>query len=295
MTGSPAADVARVVSEHRRGAPAPALAGLVASYDGYRDAGVAPATHRGLPSPRLTVIFTLDDPLTIAEHPDPAQPAASFSTLVGGLHTRPALITHQGRQSGIQVAVSPLGARALLGVPAGELAGTDVHGADVLGGFAAQVQEQLREAATWPERFAVLDRALASRLSGVGDRAAVSAEVRFAWRSLLASGGSVPVAKLAAAAGWSERHLRDRFRAETGLAPKAAGRVIRFHRAAARLRRRARAGQPLRLAELAAECGYFDQAHLDREFGQLAGCAPTAWLAAEFRNVQAAGAGPGPG
>jgi AraC-like DNA-binding protein len=38
-------------------------------------------------------------------------------------------------------------------------------------------------------------------------------------------------------------------------------------------------------------CGYFDQAHLAREFRTLAGCPPSRWLAEEkFRNVQAAGA-----
>jgi AraC-like DNA-binding protein len=42
------------------------------------------------------------------------------------------------------------------------------------------------------------------------------------------------------------------------------------------------------LADLAADCGYYDQAHLAREFRDLAGCPPSQWLAEEFRNVQAA-------
>jgi len=44
---------------------------------------------------------------------------------------------------------------------------------------------------------------------------------------------------------------------------------------------------PDRLADLAVECGYFDQAHLAREFRALAGCPPSQWIAEEFRNVQA--------
>lgn len=116
------------VSEHVWAAPAPPLRGLICWYSGYRQEGVPPASHRGLPSPYLTLIITLDDPLVVARHPDPPEPPGRYQTLIAGLHTSPALITHNGRQSGVQVGLSPLGARALLGMPAGELAGTDVDG-----------------------------------------------------------------------------------------------------------------------------------------------------------------------
>jgi len=61
-----------------------------------------------------------------------------MTSCLGGLHTAPALVTHDGRQSGIQLALSPLGARVLLGMPAAELASIDVEAADVLGRLAAE-------------------------------------------------------------------------------------------------------------------------------------------------------------
>lgn len=94
------------------------------------------------------------------------------------------------------------------------------------------------------------------------------------------------MAGLAAETGWSDRHLRTRFREQIGLAPKAAARVIRFDRARRILQQRALAGQPLDLAGLAAGCGLSDQAHLDREFRALAGTAPSRWVVEEFRNIQ---------
>ena len=116
----------------------------------------------------------------------------------------------------------------------------------------------------------------------------MSAEVGRAWCRLLSAGGRCSVSGLADETGWSERHLRGRFRDETGLTPKAAARVIRFDRARRMLQHRAAAGTGLPpLADLAADCGYYDQAHLAREFRELAGCPPSAWLAEEFRNVQA--------
>src|SRR2546421_9334271 len=152
--------VTGVVNEHHRGIPAEPLRPYVAWYTGYRQRGVPPARHRGLPSPYLTLIFTLDEPLTIVAHPDPGQPPGEYGTLLGGLHSVPALITHAGAQSGIQVALRPLGARALLGLPAGELAELDLPAEAVLGGVCAELRDRVRAAAAWPERFALLDEIL---------------------------------------------------------------------------------------------------------------------------------------
>ncbi len=296
------------IDESVRGRPAAGLLPFIAHYSGYRQAAVAPAAHRGLPSPFMTLIFTLDEPLAIAAHPDPRQAPDRYDTLIGGLHTTPALITHDGWQSGIQLGLSPLGTRALLGVPAGELADIDLDAAELLGPFAREIRERLRAERSWPARFAVLDRLLLARIrDGHGERPAggsaggsAGAEVGYAWRRLLRTGGRGSVSDLAAATGWSERHLRGRFQAETGLTPKAAARVIRFHQARRLLARRVSASQaapaghgaPV-LADLAADCGYYDQAHLAREFRALAGCSPTEWLAGEFRFVQAMSGGGG--
>jgi AraC-like DNA-binding protein len=278
-----------VIDEFAVRRPGAGLRPYVAWCVGYRQAGVAPAAHRGLPSPWLTMIVTLDEPLVIARHPDPRQPASTHDFLLGGLHTAPALVTHAGRQSGIQLALTPLGARALLGMPAAELASIDVEAADVLGRLAAEARERVLAAPGWAGRFAVLERFLAGRLRAAqADRVpAPRPEVSYAWDRLERSRGAVRVAELAAETGWSARHLGEQFRAETGLSPKAGARVVRFDRARRRLlRRQAEDGQVV-LADLAAECGYYDQAHLAREFRDLAGCPPSVLLAEEFRNVQA--------
>src|SRR5690242_8458370 len=212
---------AGVVDEHHRYLPAEPLRRYVAAYTGYRQRGLAPARHRGLPSPYLTLIFTLDEPLTVEVHPDPGQPPGEFGTLLGGLHSVPALITHAGAQSGIQVALRPLGARALLGLPAGELADLDVPAEAVLGGVCAELRDRIRLAAGWPERFAVLDEILlrcAAAAAALRPDAlrpdAASPEVSWAWQRLLREGGALRVSELTDETGWSGRHLTSRFRAE---------------------------------------------------------------------------------
>jgi AraC-like DNA-binding protein len=261
--------------------PSAALHGHVTGYHGYRQAGLPPARHRGLPSPHLTLILTLDEPLTVAEHADAGQAGGSYVTLLGGLHTAPALITHDGAQSGVQVGLSPLGARRLLGVPAGELASLDVPADDVLGSLVDEARDRLLTARSWRGRFAAVDRLLTLRLASGPDAEAPAAVVE-AWRLLQRSAGRIGVRDLARETGWGERHLSEVVRRETGLSPKQAGRVIRFDRARRLLQER----PGTRLADLAADCGYADESHLDREFRSLAGAPPRRWLAEELRNVQ---------
>jgi AraC-like DNA-binding protein len=276
-----------LIDEHRHGRPAGPLRPFVAGYAGYRQRGVPPARHRGLPSPFLTLIFTLDEPLVLLAHPDPRQPPGDFGALLGGLHSAPALITHDGAQSGLQVALRPLGARALLGLPAGELAELDVPAEAVLGSCCAELRARALAAPGWPERFAILDEILLRRLAATATQATTPApEVRFAWHHLLRTGGTARISDLAAETGWSGRHLTSRFRTEIGLTPKAAARVVRFSRARRLLAANA-ADTGYHLADLAAACGYFDQAHLAREFRALAGCPPSQWITEEFRNIQA--------
>jgi len=71
------------ISEAAASLPAPPLRPFIARYNGYKQAGVPPARHAGLPSPYLTVIFTLDEPLTIEAHPDPGYPTRpEFASLL---------------------------------------------------------------------------------------------------------------------------------------------------------------------------------------------------------------------
>jgi transcriptional regulator GlxA family with amidase domain len=67
-----------------------------------------------------------------------------------------------------------------------------------------------------------------------------------------------------------------------GLAPKAAARVLRFERS----RRLIEAAKGQGLADVAAAAGYYDQAHMTRDWREIAGCPPTTWIAEELPSVQ---------
>ena len=261
------------------GRPAPPLRPYIGRYTGYWLDGFGPGTHQGLPSGSLTMVLTLGPPVDLTVLPDPTLAPASYDALVGGLHAVPVTISYERVQRGVQVDLTPFGARALFGLPAGELGSTVVGLDALLGRRADQWLDRLRAAPTWATRFAVLDDVLQAALV---EGPAPAAEVVQAWNRLVATGGGIEVAALASEVGWSRRHLAQKFQEELGLAPKVAGRVLRFHRARMLLGRPARPG----LATVAATCGYYDQAHLTREFRELAGMSPTAWLAEQLPSVQ---------
>ncbi len=271
------------IDETAVGRPRGPAGAVVAAYHGYRQRGVPRARHLGLPSPYLTLIFTLDEPLQIVEHVD-GRPPRCYDALAGGLHTTPAVITHDGRQSGIQLLVHPHAARVLFGMPAGELAGTDTDADAVLGRLVERVRNRIGEASTWPQRFAVLDEelgALVTREVTVGPPPAVVD----AWGLLHRSRGALPIRTVADTVGYSDRRLSTLFDAEIGLTPKTAARVIRFDRA----RRAVQTAPPGTLGRIAAEHRYSDQSHLVRDFVAFTGRSPTRWRAEEFGNVQAKG------
>jgi AraC-like DNA-binding protein len=274
--------VADATSQSVIGRPAPWVRPFVDSYVGYRLVGAWADVHRGLPSPHLTFIVSIGDPIEVVAQVDPRQRADSYDFVLGGLQDRSALVAVAGGDEGVTIGLTPLGCRALLGVPAAALWNLSLEAADVLGGAAAELRERLHVVTFWADRFAVCDEVL-GRLLAPDDRLRpVAPEVREAWRMLVRSGGTTPIATVIDEVGWSRRHLAQRFRDELGLSPKAAARIIRFDRARTMLQ----GPQRPAIADVAADCGYYDQSHLTRDFVELAGCPPGEWLASEVTYVQ---------
>ena len=263
--------------------PAPTLRPLIDAYIGYRVSGPR-GLHRGLPSRHLTLIASIGEPIDVVTQTDPRQRPDRYRFVVGGLQAGPALIATPELQEGVAIELTPLGSRALLGMPAAELWDLSVEAGDVIGSAADELWERLHLAADWPSRFAACDDVFC-RLVSLGHASAPAQEAR-AWELLAASGGTLGVAEVADRVGWSRRHLAARFTGEFGLPPKLAARIVRFQRATTMLR------SPVRpaLAEVAAACGYYDQPHLNRDFVELAGGPPGEWVATELPSVQDAGA-----
>ncbi|WP_068401708.1 AraC family transcriptional regulator [Kribbia dieselivorans] len=251
--------------------PHPSLRPFVGDYVGYDIAGVPAGVHLGLPSGALTFIVSIGEPLY--EYDEAADRTEGYDVLLAGLHLERTLIRHHGAMAGIQINFSPLAPRAFFGNPASVFAHRSVEVADISRPLAVELHERVNVARGWPARFAAIDDVLVRALHPViGPRP----QVAEAWRRIVRSLGDVPVSLVADHVGWSRRHLTAQFRAEFGIAPKEAARVMRFNRA-----RRLIGADAGTLAAIAVVCGYVDQPHLNRDFKALTGTSPTEWLSSD--------------
>jgi AraC-like DNA-binding protein len=245
------------------------LAGVTMA--GFRDQSRNLVDLQVVPHPSITVVVDLGGEVLVEDASGRQLPGSVAAGLApGGVRAR-------GRDiECLQIRLSPVVAHELLGAPS-ELGESVVALEDVWGRDAARIQERLRTAVSWDERFAIAEVQLARR---PGARRTVDPEVAYAWGEIAASGGQVRIERLATCVGWSRKRLWSRFRSQIGLTPKRAAQLVRFDHAAHSLA----AGHGPAL--VAAESGYVDQSHLHRDVMSFAGITPTAvavapWLAVD--------------
>jgi AraC-like DNA-binding protein len=243
------------------GEPSAFLRPYVTHLSAYTERRSEPLSRREPPFAGVVMVFGFSAPLGLSG-PGGSRRLRSF---VGGLHDSYVDTTTAGVAEGVQVNLTPIGARRLLGVPMRELANRVVSLEEVLGRWATTTVERLAEAPCRAARLALLEEALSRR---IGEAPGPDRRIGRAWDRLLAARGAVSVSSMADELGWSHRHLVSRFHDQIGLAPKAVARVLRFEHAVDRLR----AGGSL--AGTAVTCGYYDQAHMNRDFRAMAGATP---------------------
>lgn len=250
-----------------RGAPDPRLRGHVLSYCSYREETTSFVRRRELPSVRVVLIINLGEPIRVLSPAGQTGWREQPEGFLAGLHDTYAVTETGGSQAGVQVDLTPIGAHLLLGLPMDELSRRVVTLEDLFGRGGLLLREAVAEAPGWAERFEVVDQFLLTLLDRA--RSPVPSVTRALGR-LRESGGTVPVGVIAAEIGCSRRHLISRFREQVGVTPKLLARILRFERVVSLVDARTELGW----AEIAQVSGYYDQAHMIRDFNQFAGSPP---------------------
>jgi AraC-like DNA-binding protein len=251
--------------------PDPRIAGLIEGpYQGWIEKTVAPMSRRETPAGIVPVILNLGPPYGVLDPTGRSKPRY-LGSFVAGLHESFALIESTGFAICLQFNLSLLGAYQFLGVPMNTLVNQTIELEDVLGHCAPRLTARLQNAADWETRFRLLDAFIADR---VAKARPVSPAIGWAWRQLEDSGGLIDVRYLASELRCSHKHLITLFRREIGLPPKMLARIIRFNEVVTALK----ATDTPRWTEIAYRCGYYDQAHLIRDFREFAGSTPSEFL-----------------
>jgi AraC-like DNA-binding protein len=235
----------------------------------YREIPNGTVRRQTLPLDKVVVILGFESALTIGtERGRRVRPHTAF---VAGLTDVPGFYETSSASSGIQMNMTPLGARLFLDRPLSEVANQVVELSDLFGPSADDLVERMREAPNWQTSFDILESFLAARIA---DARPASPGVAWAWRALCETGGRVNVGFLAGELGWSRKHLISQFKEQVGLPPKTVARILRFNRILGYLD----TGRTADWAEIASLCGYYDQAHLVRDFKQFAGTTPSKFV-----------------
>lgn len=195
--------------------------------------------------------------------------------VLAGARSKPLVIctTQQRRIAGVSFRDG--GVRSFLRMPAREVAEDHVNLEDVWGIDGRVVRERLLEA---PDPAAVLDALEQVLLEQLVGSPVAPRDMQLAMGAL---GAGHSVNEVSERLGCTGRRLIDRFADRVGLSPKRYARVTRLTQVVEGLTLHA---QPT-WAHVAAMHGYYDQAHLIREFRLLVGITPTEYVPRSEREL----------
>ena len=251
-------------------APHARLAPYVRRISGWWER-TAFSRRREVPHAGAVMIVNIGNRLGVSEPGSPDR-LNSYHAFFAGMHTSFVVTESRGGVGGgMQIDLTPIGAYLITGVPAHEVADRVLHLEDVLGMDGRLLVDRLEATPDWEMRFEIVEEAILARMAKAPG---ASEGVAWAWTRLEAEQGLLAISELCEALSWTPRQLIEGFRRELGLPPKQMARILRFNRAVQMLTPEA---APC-LAGIAAECGYYDQAHFSREFRQFAGSTPTQYF-----------------
>jgi AraC-like DNA-binding protein len=143
---------------------------------------------------------------------------------------------------------------------------------------ARSLRDRLGDLATPEARLDCLERFL---MTSYADRLGTNPIIDFALRRFAQLPSVTGVERVARETGWSTRHFSQIFREHVGVSPKAWCRIQRFQSALRHLR----SGSQMPWAELALDCGYYDQSHFSNEFRAFSGINPSTYSARQTQWV----------
>jgi AraC-like DNA-binding protein len=227
------------------------------------------ARERVLPTGEMHLVFRVSGPeVRLFESSEDRHGESVGFAVIGGPRSEAYLKRTVGGAVSIGAILNAGAAWPLFGAQAWEFAGRHVKLTDVWGMDGERALDRIVCAGSAERELEEFESLLAARLPRVRSlHPAVAATLRG-----IETGSSIR--DVVRASGFSHRYVSGVFRQTIGFSPKLYARVRRFERAMHEMRR------GVSLVDVALDCGYSDQSHLQREFREIAGITPL-----EYRRI----------
>ncbi len=236
---------------------------------------VAYERERILPSGCVEIILNLNrDFLMDCAEGQPDRP--NSPALVVGARSVYEIVDTADMASLIGIHFHPGGFAPFVRSRADEFSNRNMPLEDLWGASIGILRDDLREVEGARAKLVFLERHLIELLRTPKPR---HAAVDFALREFNRDSRVATVEAVSRSVGWSSRRFSQVFREEVGFSPKVWCRIHRFQRVVRRLH----AGDDVRWAELALDCGYYDQSHFANEFRAFSGIDATTYSALRTR------------
>jgi AraC-like DNA-binding protein len=239
-----------------------------------------PRYERILPTGCSQVILNLErDCLHDCLEGAPDQPVAP-ALVVGGRSVYE-VVAARDMASLIGISFKPGGFAAFAGDAVDRFSNLSIPLEAAWGAASLTLRGRLREADDIRTRFRIIETFLIERLAVCATPQANARRqlVGFALSSFGHAPAITTVRQVARSTGLSERRFSQVFREEVGLSPKVWCRIQRFQRAVRLLH----SGADVPWAELALDCGFYDQSHFANEFRAFSGVDATTYSASRTR------------
>jgi len=259
------------VNDFRRRVPAGPLSQFVECLWYFEGAARAHEFERILPDGSVEVVINLEeDRFRVYDRHSHALEQTVRGVLVSGPRSEYFVIDTAQQLSTMGIHFKPGGSFPFLGLPTTEVQNRQVALHDLWGDAAADMRGEIVEAATVDEKFAVVERWLLRRAARLERHPAVA----YALKEFRPGQGR-SVTEVTARIGLTPKRFIQLFQREVGLTPKLFCRVRRFQKVLHAIG----VGDRIEWADLAIDCGYFDQAHFIHDFRAFSGLNPSTYVA----------------
>jgi AraC-like DNA-binding protein len=251
--------------------PLPPLSGFVDLMWLCEDYAASHEKERLLPDGTVELVINLrEDRIKVYDSHQPERFHTIPGCVVSGPRSEFFVIDTEGASATVGVHFRPGGAFPFLGMPPSELNNQSVALEHLWGAASSRLRERLLEAGTVAAKFQALESTLLEQLAKPLQRHPAMA---FALKQFCGF-EQPPVSRVVEQVGFSQRRFIQLFSDEVGLTPKLFCRVNRFQRVVRRLA----AVREVDWADVALDCGYYDQAHFIHDFQAFSGITPSAYL-----------------